>query len=288
MWFGRPGSLVELPVPEVDISIESLLSSSVLTSLSGARTVQRASRSRRTFTFDWHFLSEDEAALIRAFYLRFNGPGPWPMILESNRNLLTPNLSSGTDVLADTTDFRFFNGGSIESDSSVRFQGRRSFLWTMPSSISSDPLLVLGWPGSNFGYPAIPNQWYAFSVYCSSNDSGILLKPKLSFYDGDGILISTEDRDQGATSGTFTVFNRLELVAQAPSNAGYIQVSVLADTAVASKKVWLDAAQLEMGQQVTDWVPGEGVPQITITNVPTASPKQGVFSLESVVFTEVG
>src|SRR4051794_29763530 len=111
-WYlGRPGALVQLPLPSRGTQVPFSGAGATHRLLSGG-VVQDKFAVKRSWQLGWQMLTRDQVGVLNAFVYGTVGPGPYVLIDPEQRNLLSPNQSSGTDVTGDTTDFSTFGSGT--------------------------------------------------------------------------------------------------------------------------------------------------------------------------------
>lgn len=288
MWFGLPGQLVQLPNPKLGVSGAPTVPTSVTTLLSGAQVVQRAQRGSRTWTLPFRLLTEAQAGLLTGFYVGHYGRGPWVFLSGLDRNLLSPNQSSGTDALATTEGFTASHG-TLASSAAQYYQGSRSLLWTLPSSTPGTPPFVsLTWSGSDYGIPVLPNTNYAASARIAGDSASFEVRLDLRWYTAAGSLISTSRWAPTALSGSLSDHSHVAISGLSPATAAFVKVAPVAETMVTNGHLSIDAMQLQMAPVSSDWVPGVGVPRVSITGMSHEYGSAGFHDLGGVTLAEVG
>ena len=288
MWFGRPGHLVQLPDPQAGIRFKADRGSSLLTSVEGAVTVQYAyPHSKQVWDITYDFLTDEEADIILGYHQGWNGRGPWVMLFDAKRNMLTANQSTGTDASADTTGFTA-STGTLSSATDSYTQGSRSLAWDLPSSATGSPYLGLPWSGSTYGYPVLSAQSYAFSADLAGSSTSLRLRMDLVWFDVSGVIISTTSWSPFTPDGSLSSYTPAAVVGIAPDEAAYVQPRITASTPVDSAQIRVDALQLEAGYVGTTWTGGYGTPLVSIVDPDMSSPLKGYVSMGTVTFQEVG
>lgn len=288
MWFGRPGQLVELPSPMRGITGTPSVETSVITLLSGAKVVQRASRSSRSWTLPYRFLTNAEAGLILGYHLGHYGRGPWVFMSELDTNLLSANQSSATDALATTEGFTASHG-SIATSTAQFYQGSRALLWTLPSSTPGTPPYVsLTWSGSTYGIPVLPLTDYAASARISADSATFDARIALVWKTVAGAVISTSQWSPTSLSGSLSDFLHVAISGLSPATAAYVEIRLIAETMVNDGHMVIDQLQFEMSSVSTDWAPGAGVPRVAIIGADREYDWHGFNHLGQVELQEVG
>lgn len=286
MWFGRPGSLVQLPDPEPDIEGALGISFSATPLLGGTVVVQQGEQVSRTISLGWHWLTETQAALLTGYLASHRGRGPWVLITEMDRNKLDVNQSSGTEAWGTTEGFAASHG-TLASSTAQSYLDSRSLLWTLPSSDPGDPFLSLPWAHSDYGFPVVANKSYAFSARVSADSASFVLTAGLRWYTASGVLISTSAWPVPALPGSLDDYVYAAVSGLAPPTAAYVLPAITAATMVNSGHVSLDQAQLEMNPAPSAWLPGMGSKRVAIQPFKRGYPLKNYHHLDSVVFVEV-
>lgn len=267
MWFGRPGQLVKLPSPKRGIVGDPIVESSSLTLLSGRKRTQLAERSSRAWELPYKLLTEAEAGIFTGYYMRHHGRGPWTFISELDTNLLSPNQSSATAALGTTEGFAVSHG-TIAPSTDYYYQAPQSLLWTLPASTPGTPPFVsLTWPGSAFGVPVIPNTSYATSARISGDSASFEVRLDMRWYTAAGSLISTSQWAPTTLSGSLSDYSYVSISGLSPATAAYVLIAPVAETMVNNGHISIDRLQFEIGPVATDWVPGFGVPRVSIVDM---------------------
>ena len=102
MYFGRPGSLFEIPHPRGGARLTRDRPTSTFRTAAGSARVGKTSEGVRQYTLAWEQLWYETFAQLEAFDQGHEGPGPFALIDPGRINMLTVNQSSATSLLNDT------------------------------------------------------------------------------------------------------------------------------------------------------------------------------------------
>ena len=165
-------------------------------------------------------------------------------------------------------------GGTIVLDSNKRRFGKRSCKVTVGSAATyvypdygtSDPYIIV-----------TPEEKYQFSVYVWSSTA--ITDANLRFHDGNDTYISQE----AFTHPGDSEWLRVDAEVTVPLGTTRIKPIVRFGTTHTGVDVWLDSAQFEQGELVSQWKPGGIGPAVSIDvgGVQVDSEKGGVFRLLS-------
>lgn len=268
-YLGKPGALIALPDPEAGLPMTPERIGGTHQLLSGKRVRDTLGR-MRTWQLSWTAIDLTTFGTLNGFFLGAFGPGPYYFFDPEQRNLLTPNQSSGTDVTGDTTDLGTFgSGATVTSATNASLTGLRSLKVQWTGTISA------GAAGAATTLTAIrPSTAYTASIAVGFGTVGFV-SCVLAWYDSTGTFISAAAGTSVDASGGWGVV--ATSTATSPSGAYYCSVR-LANTAgntgttVASTDNW----QLEQAASASAWVPGAGVPLVTVENLSRSTPLAGV------------
>src|SRR4051794_3212901 len=92
-YLGKPGAMVQLPIPRRGFDKPESLGDAAHTLLSGGSAVVRNLYPKRTYTAPYD-VTTAEADVIRAFYLGLYGTAPFRLVDPTERNMLGLDVST--------------------------------------------------------------------------------------------------------------------------------------------------------------------------------------------------
>jgi hypothetical protein len=202
-------------------------------------------------------------------------------------------------------------------------RGTRSLRWSLPARVTSG-MLIYDPPPSLTGIPVVAGQPYTFAcqVRGGGADPNVTVTPALSWLAADGWVQSS---DIGAPTVLADVPVQVSVTRLVPpAGAVWLRAELRVDPATVdaassaigqfaelspawvtsqglraaesiltdwmfgqTSDVYVDAAQLAMSATLDPWMPGEGVPLVSITDMPETVPVFGNRDL-SITLVEVG
>ena len=292
VWIGWPGvfwGAVPDPAPGVVATLER--PSGEHTTLSGSRTVDFAGFGRRSFRFTWERLTPAEYAVLEATFTGSNGVGPWMLATDDTPwNYLTSGQASATAATGDTTGWTVATGETLTSAYLTSAPTPRSFAalgWSLPNPTTSGRLTAV-FPGNLSGWPAVPGVTWTFTVLMRTETATTLTASvALSWLDDGYQPLSTT---LGA-SLPVTAAGWVTLTASATPPDGALavvpEVRVTPATVTAPTVVYLDAPRFELGIPSGFWLPGRGLPLVSMTALTDRYPWADCHDADA-TFLEVG
>lgn len=268
-YLGKPGAMVQLPIPRRGFDKPESLGDSAHSLLSGGSAVVRNLYPKRTYTAPYD-VTTAEADVIRAFYLGFYGTAPFRFVDPTERNMLGLDVSSVGLRTAAALGWAA-STGSLARASTGGPTGVLSGVLTWTSLAAAATLL----PGSATNTADItsapvyvPTEAVTVSLYAkaSSSSSGHTLQ--LVGFDAAGaVLVSSATAAMALTTSwqRFTV--TIAVSAAAYASAVYVAPRVVLGGSVPTS-VSIAGAQLEYADAVSSWQPGFGCPQVVILSAP--------------------
>jgi len=211
-YFGKPAlGLVALPHPLTGLTPTNDRLATTHASSSGGRTVDFASRTRRTFALAWKAIDAVTYSVLEEFFTGARGPGPFVLLDPGRRNHLTANQSGATSQTNDPTGFVVAagSGESVSSSPGPVLRGPRALRWTLPGSVTSG-VLALTAPAGLVGFPVPAGTPWTFSGQLSSAGiaPSVAVTPVLSWRRLDGSEVAaTLGTPVNAVTGSFAAFN---------------------------------------------------------------------------------
>lgn len=225
-WLGKPAlGLVALPSPLKGLTPTLGRASTIHEASSGARSVDIAPRSRRTYSMAWMALDQGPYSTLEEFFTGARGTGPFALLDPGRRNHLTVNQSSAGSSSGDASGFAVLAGsGETVTVQTARVQrGPRALRWLLPGTVTAGvldldpPFGLLGWPT-----PAGQPWTWSGSVQLGGVVSSVTVTPVLSWRGVDGAeLAATLGTPVAATPGAWTAF--VVSLAAPPAGALYVR-----------------------------------------------------------------
>ena len=249
-YFGKPAAgLVALPNPLRNITPTNDRAATVHTSSSGARQVDLAPRTRRTFTIGWAWLSPEVFSVLEEFYTGARGPGPFVLLDPGRRNHLTANQSGATSQTNDATGFVVAAGSGefVASSSAPVLRGPRALRWSLPGTVVSG-VLDLTPPFGLVAFPVPAGTPWTFSGQATAAGMApsVTITPTLSWRRADGSELSITSGTPVAVGAGWSAWS--VSVAAVPAGALY----VCPQLRVAPGLLYAGAG----GTDIADWASG--------------------------------
>ncbi|WP_157640886.1 hypothetical protein [Longispora albida] len=289
LYVGRwGGELIAMPdpLPGVSATMERRHGEHQL--LGGGRVVEFAGAGRRSYTFRWERLTDDEYAALEHFHAGTHGPGPLALVsTDTGWNYLPANVASGTDARGDTTGwFPLGAGETVASDPAPdTIAGRRVLAWSLPANPAGPDAATLATAAS-----AIPGGTrYTLTAHARAS------RPVTLSLGGDWV------GNMGAVLGSFAApavaigaagWTQLTVTATAPAGTLIRAMPLLRatpSTVTAPTTVYLDALSATYDGRPAPalWRPGRGVPMVSLTELTDDYPWSDVHDCTA-TFVEVG
>jgi len=233
----------------------------------GGRVVDRVGAPLRTWTMGRAFLTLDEIGVLEGLALGGYGAGPFVLLDPWQRNLLSPNQSSGTDVLDDTTGFVAVTG-SVSSSTAQADAGQRSLAWAVTAAnqrvmTGATAATTTALPATDI--PVLPSTAYIARARGRLSASTGTVRLDVFWYKADGTAASTASNSgstQALATGSFTSFT---VSATSPADAALARLSVINTVMGAAQTIYLDAWQAQQAAALDAWTVGLGVPRVCFT-----------------------
>ncbi|GIG63647.1 hypothetical protein Lfu02_80190 [Longispora fulva] len=285
VYLGNVGALVALPDPDPGVGATLARPRQEHATLGGGRTVDYAGPGRRTYTMAWERLTPAEYAVLEAFHTGGWGPGPFLLLpTAAGWNYLTPQQASATDVLATTDGF----GGPAVMASSTAYAatGRRSLAWSLPANPTADHVLALTVQHNLPGLPVIPGVPLTWTAQVRAA-APITVTLIAEFGDADDHTLPGTATSTPVTAGPG--WQTLTLTATPPTGAAltYPGVNVAPGSVTAPTVLYVDALRVDLGPTAPGWLPGRGVPLVSLVELTCSYPWADELSAAA-TFLEVG
>jgi hypothetical protein len=275
-WYlGPAGRLQTLHPPRRDYPRTADAQAATYQLLSGGAAVDRAANVTRQFQYAWQWLSSAEWAVLTALHTRQFGAGPFTLIDGGTRNYLSPNQASGGTALRDTTGFAMAAIDGSETlgvVSSPTDTGDRAIAWTLPATPTYGILRLTAPSPTKRSYLATPPgvPWWCWARIRATNQISAQLR--LSWRSSSGLQLSTSD-------GPLTVLSDsahmpFPALGSAPPTAVYFEPQLVVNLASVTgpTTVFLGSARLGIGDFDPAWMPGEGLPLVSVVGLPETVP----------------
>lgn len=253
--------------------------------LGGGNVVDR-NGVRRRFTLNWPATSDDNWALLRTL-TRISGPFRYLDPLE--RNMLTPNQSTGSDELRTIEGAMARFQGTLSSSTAQFRSWTRSWAWDTVTNLSvtgrgiylytSNTTVDATWAAVR------PSTQYTASGYLRST-SAVSMQAGIDWMTAAGVFISAS-LGTGAAVSTSDFNTRFTVTATSPSNAAYgIPFWINTSTPGTILTVYADELQMEEAAAATAFRFGAGTPLVSVEsldhNVPIANGQAAGFAMHEI------
>ena len=266
MYFGRPGSLFEIPHPRGGVRGTRERPVAIFKTAAGGARVGTSSGGVRQYVLAWEQLWYETFAQLESFDQGHEGPGPFALIDPGRINQLTVNQSSATSHLNATDNFTVAgSGGTLSSSLTAYNRGPRSLAWNF--TFASSGALTLDSPTTDWpGIPVVADIPLTFSFYAKGGgtDAVMALTPKLEWADANGTVLSTTS---GSGLTTTTSFQVTSVTGTPPASSAYVLCKIDATGQSAGSILYLDNFQLEAASSVSTWRPGTGVMPVAVVSL---------------------
>jgi hypothetical protein len=263
VWLGPLTNMQALPYVGRDVECSPVQAGAVHQLAGGGRRRHRAGQPRRNWSMSRNQLTVDEVAVWEGLFWGSYGDRPYRLIEQWRRNMLPPNVSSGTDVLRDTTGFVMVSGTSVASGTTQVERGTRSLEWVVTAT-GQQLRLSAGATTSgdaDADIPVIPGQFYVGWLRARATVA-VLVNLAAIFYPDDGLGAQTTGTGANVTLST-TVWQTVQVTVQAPVGAHLMRLR-LNTAGAGAGTIYVNAAQVEAGQAINSWTLGSGVPKVAI------------------------
>lgn len=153
---------------------------------------------------------------------------------------------SNTTLVRNTTVDPYY-----EVLSQSNFPNKQEGVLQITATASADSIFSLsGVTARQYGIPVSQSTAYTFSAYSLANSSTRSVSSTISWYDRDGVLISTESYGTGVTNNTST-WSRSVKTATSPSNAYFAVPTIKVASTAAGEIHYFDALQFEQASSST-------------------------------------
>lgn len=234
---------------------------------SGGTAVDRSAVLDRKFSYQWNWLTSTEWGTLQALHSGQLGPGPHTLIDGGTGNYLSPAQASGGTAGRDVSGFvAAGTGETVTLATNPTDVGDRSAAWTLPTSPTGGVLRLVAPGQASRTYLATPGglTWCCW-VRLRANVANVTGHMRLSWRDAAGAQLSAVDPPNVTLSTT--TWGRFAAIGTAPPTAVYLEPQVVLNlaTIAAGGAVYVGAARLLLGGDDPMWLPGEGLPLVSIT-----------------------
>lgn len=271
-WLGPPGRMQRLRAPKRDYSRSADPGATTYSLASGGSAVDRAAVLDHKLSYQWSWLSQAEWGVLHALHTGQYGPGPHTLLDGGTANYLSAAQASGGTAGRDPSGF--VPAGVLETITLATTPtdvGDRAVAWQVPAHPTGVLRLVAPSPLSRTYLATPPGlTWWCWVQLRGS--AAVPAHIRLSWRDATGAQISATDPADVTLSTTG--WGRFSVIGTAPPTAVYLEPQVvLASGAVGSiTTVYLGSARLALGAYDATWMPGEGMPLISITALAESVP----------------
>jgi hypothetical protein len=273
MLLGKPGIFTTLPAPTGGVTAAPDLGEAVHELLDGGAAVDYAGGDVKTrWAFEWEGLGADDAGVLRAFFTRQRGRGPWVMYLpETRHNVLPPNVASCGAALGTTAGWGIGAGAGETLVTTLPGLGRtvaESILeWSLPASVTSGILRVDSPAADLFGFPVQPGMVWSAAAWVRTSpagaDTAYNARAGITWYDSAGAVLSSSTGTYTAVTSTYGM---ITVTGTAPASAQYARPYLQVDptTISGTAVVRVSGAHLELAPSVVSVLPGDGLSRVSI------------------------
>ena len=274
-YMGVAGHMVTLPRPPAGME-GTLVRQGGSRELAGGGTSTDITGRRRTYRLPYQRLGSatvGDFATLEAFHIGMWGPGPFMVLDPQRTNMLPLNVASSTNLFRSTELF-VATVGTLTSVTTQSATALRCLRWA-PGTLAAAQSVRAPDPTSEFAAPAIPSLAYVASLQArlDTGSPAANARAELRWYDATGAALSTT---QGTSTALSTsAWTTLTVTATTPAGAAYVGVALQTPTTGVAPLFLTDAWQLQLGSVATTWVPGTGVPRVTVDQMPDTYPRLG-------------
>lgn len=271
---GPVDRLVRMPVPDDEVPATPSRIGTTVRSLNGTATTQTFGY-KRSWNFLFEYMSPDEFADLEALYLE-DVQGPYRMFDPVRKNLLNREVSAPSSLDEGV-------GFSASTTANATLSLAHIVPGASPTARSSRKLKVVS-TGANDVRRAEGKAWDAFMLGNDltfscwvDNISGAAPTPYMQFKDRAGVNVGTRLSGSATTDAGF---GRVSVSATPPAGAYLVEVGL---NSSAANEFDTTGWQLEYGTSATDWVPGYGVPVVTIDTMELIYPRYDFYNAQVTV-----
>jgi hypothetical protein len=266
-FLGYPGALQALPSPAPGYEPVDLVRGGTHELLSGA-TVRDRIGVRRRWTLSWPAITDDQWALIRSL-VRL--PGPFRYLDPLERNLLTPNQSTGSDELRTTVGAMARFQGTLSSSTAQFRNWTRAFAWNTVTNLTISNRGIYAYTSDasvDSTWTAVrPSVAYTASAYMRST-SAVSMYAGFDWYGPTGTYLSTSALGTGTALSTANFNTRVTQTATAPAGAAYgIPFWINSSTPGTTLTVYADELQMEEAATASAFRLGAGTPWVSVESM---------------------
>lgn len=287
-WLGKAGAMIQLPSPAIGYTVESDSGEVEHKLISGGTAVTRHGTPKRRYTLQWGRLGNRDFQIVRGFYRRAYGPGPYLLVTPEDGNRLSgsASLMGGTngDISAWGT-----NGGTLSVATGV--------------TAGIYPSGVMAWAGATTGSqtyinldagspttpgtatPLLPAEPLTFSLYAATATGTAQFQIYLQTRDATGIGIAQLGSAALTLTTTPTRFSFTTAVGALGTSVWVVPIMVA--LTASSPTIYFSAPQLEYEPAPTPWQIGRNVPRVVIPSAMSRTVDPRMFSNTSLIFAEV-
>lgn len=265
-YLGKPGAMLQLPAPRT-LSAPPARGETVHTLLSGGTAVTKRLHAKKTFALDYSISTSTVADLLAGFYLGLYGNGPYVFVDLTVRNVLGLDVSTVGVRTQAALDW-IQSTGTLARATGAPVGGSGVLTWTsLAASATLQPGLVANTANIAKAPAYLPGEPVTVSLYAKASSS-VTASLQLTGYDTAGAVLVTS----AATSMSLTTsYQRFTVTiaagAGAFASAFYVLPRIVLGASVPTS-VSIAAAQLEYGDVVSAWQPGNGAPRVVIQGGP--------------------
>ncbi len=256
-YLGRPENMIALPAPNDAIEMGSSRGEAVSTLLSGATGVSAGLDEKRSWPLPYQFLPAADAEILRGFYLRAFGLGPFVFVDHSVRNVLPFDVS--------TCGVRSQAGHGWTATS-------RTLTRTGSGPTGVRGTGVLSWSGFTASTSVIPTfstmtapvalntEAFTASLWVKASAAATMTL-RIDGFDAAGTLVTNAPAQTVSVTTAWQQFTITAAVG-ALTTPLYALPRLLAPASSLPASVQIAAAQVEYNDSRTPWQFGNGSPRV--------------------------
>ena len=290
LWLGWPGMLWALPDPAPGVGASLERSAGEHRTIGGGRTVEFTGTGRRSFHLVWERLTDDEYAVLETIFTGAAGIGPWMLATDDARwNYLTSGQASAAAVV-DTIGWSATGGENLSvvyNPAGGPPSARGAVVgWSLPVPVTSGRLAALA-PAHLGGWPAPPGRPWTFTTLAATTAAAPVVGMVLRWFDTTDTEL-TPTTGAGITLGTDR-WATLTITATPPPDAVRMmpEVHLVPGSVTGPVTVYLDAPRLMLTPTDRGWLPGRGLPLVSMTSLTDRYPWADTHDAEATL-VEVG
>lgn len=280
LYLGKPLAMQKFTLPDPGYSYDGGRGESAHVAISGATTVTRVPKTKRTWQLPYSGLTEDTANTLIGFYTGVMGLGPYILVDPAWRNKLSADQSSMGAISQGVSGWSALNAGALAWDGTDIPPFPQSDIMTWTGAGNTSKLILGTWSGSapiprTADAPVyLPDQSGAGSLYVRTATSSASLGLTCM-----GVTAAGSSLSGAATTVTATTtWQRLTNYAPTASTTMQYLTMQLACNTSSAPVIWIACADIQYGPTnaatLGAWSVGLGSPRVVIAGgLPGSTPR---------------